>query len=227
MVQVPNFNASGDINRSRFVTPSGARTVAQATAGSAPIGISQRGTRDTPLPGASSLAAIADSPVSIFGIGEMCSLEAGAAVTVNSFVKPDSVGRGVAIDGGEPYYAQALSAASAAGELFDVYIVRGVAPTPTVTIASAGSVQGDAAALVANTSYDVTGADATKGVRLPVPPYIGAHVNVYSSAATNVLKVYPNSGATINNGAADAALSIAARTPKVFRAISLTAWTAL
>ncbi len=92
MVQVPNFTASGDIERSRFVAPSGSHTVAQAGVGSVPIGVSQRGTRDTPLPGASTLAAIAGSPVGVYGLGEMCHLEAGAAVAVNAFVKPDSVG---------------------------------------------------------------------------------------------------------------------------------------
>ena len=49
----------------------------------------------------------------------------------------------------------------------------------------------------------VTGADGTKGVILPAA-IAGIQVDVYSSVATNGLKIYPASGDDINDGTANA-----------------------
>lgn len=123
---MPNFKASGNINKSRFVTISGAKTVAQSIAGDAPIGVSQRGTRDTPLPGASTLAAASGDSLQIYGLGETCQIEASAAIAAGAFLKPDADGKAAAAVATDKYYAQALTPSAAAGELIDIYIVRGV-----------------------------------------------------------------------------------------------------
>ena len=225
-VQLPGITASATVNPSRFVKYSGANTVAHAGVGEVPFGVSQRGTGTTPLPSAATSAATSGNVISIFGEGEICQIEAGAAIAVGDYLKPGAAGVAIPIVGGEAYYAIALHSA-ASGEFVDAWVRRGTLPVPHTTIACAGSTKDDAAALVGNTSYEVTGADATKGVILPVPPAAGMVVFIYSSTATNVLKVYPNAGGTINNGTADASVNAAARTPKIARAISTTAWTLL
>lgn len=78
------------------------------------------------------------------------------------------------------------------------------------TVASAGNSQGTAAALSASVS-NVTGADLTKGVVLPLPTASGRAFLVINAAA-NALKVYPPAGGSINGAAADAANSQAANT---------------
>lgn len=91
------------------------------------------------------------------------------------------------------------------------------------TVAAAGSNQSGAAPLT-STVTEVTGASGTNGVRLPVPGRIGRQMQVYSSAATNALKVYPHSGGSINNGSANAAVDLAARTLGLFVSVSPTNW---
>ncbi|MGN6133110.1 MAG: hypothetical protein ACTHOU_01375, partial [Aureliella sp.] len=70
MVQGPSFLASGNIERSRFVKISGSHTVAACGAGDPAYGVSQRGVRETPLPGASTYAAISGDPLQVYGPGE-------------------------------------------------------------------------------------------------------------------------------------------------------------
>lgn len=93
------------------------------------------------------------------------------------------------------------------------------------TIAAAGSVQGDATA-IANTISVVTGADGTKGVILPAAT-AGLVYIVYSSTATNGLKIYPASGDDINDGSADAAITIEGKTAAIFIAVDTATWTAI
>lgn len=92
------------------------------------------------------------------------------------------------------------------------------------TVAAAGSTQSDAAQLTADVNT-VTGADGTKGVLLP-PGVAGKEVVVYSTHATNGLKVYPASGADINDGTADAAVTIEGKTIARFVALDATTWAA-
>lgn len=76
------------------------------------------------------------------------------------------------------------------------------------TVAAAGTVQGDAAALSQVSFHKVTGADATKGVMLPVTTTLAVgttHIILSTTAA--VLKIYPQSGGAINGGAANASIS--------------------
>lgn len=89
------------------------------------------------------------------------------------------------------------------------------------TVAAAGSVQGDAAAMVADFVL-VTGADATKGVILPTPA-AGRRIVVKNNAGS-VLKVYPATGGAINAIAANTAISLAANVPAMFIASSATQW---
>lgn len=86
------------------------------------------------------------------------------------------------------------------------------------TVAAAGSAQTDATLIGANVTI-VTGATGTNGVVLRKAKSLYAGV-VYPSAATNALLLYPPSGGTINGGSADASLSIVARKPAIFYAIT-------
>lgn len=125
---LPGQTASGDINPSRFVSKSGAFTVAQCGAGGVAVGISQEGSNAVPLPGASSLAASAGLPLAVYSDTESCLLEAGAAFLAGAYLKSDSSGRGVTASTGEVYHARAEQAAGAAGVKSVVYFKTGVTP---------------------------------------------------------------------------------------------------
>ena len=98
--------------------------------------------------------------------------------------------------------------------------IRGSRRTNIGTIAAAGSVQGNATAIV-NAVTIVTGADDAKGVILPVPT-AGDELFVYSNTATAGLKVYPPANGTINDGSANAAITIEGKTLAQFIATSTT-----
>lgn len=93
------------------------------------------------------------------------------------------------------------------------------------TVAAAGSTQSGAAPLTAPVNI-VTGASGTNGVRLPKPARPGQIVWVYSSAATNALKVYPHAGGDINDGTTNASIDVTARTLRAFIAVDSTTWAA-
>lgn len=93
------------------------------------------------------------------------------------------------------------------------------------TIAAAGSDQAGATAIAARITQ-VTGADSSAGVRLPgAKP--GLEFFVYNTEATAGLKVYPASGDDINDGAADAAVTIEGKTLAVFVAVDTSTWGAV
>jgi hypothetical protein len=78
------------------------------------------------------------------------------------------------------------------------------------SLAAAGSDQAGAGAITGGI-VAVTGADGTKGVRLPT----GAAESqcwVYNTHASNVLKLYPHTGGAFNNGTSNAAINVAGRT---------------
>lgn len=79
--------------------------------------------------------------------------------------------------------------------------------TVNADVAAAGSVIGDAAAVYEGFTC-VTGADATKGVLLPVG--VPGMVVELKNIAAAVLKVWPRTGAQINAVAASTSMSIAA-----------------
>lgn len=81
-------------------------------------------------------------------------------------------------------------------------------------LAAAGSNQAGAAAIKSSV-VRVSGASGTNGVRLPKPNK-PMQVAVYSSVSANGLLVYPHTGGTINDGTANAAVTIEGRTPALF-----------
>lgn len=104
----------------------------------------------------------------------------------------------------------------------DYYPNKGPAP---VAVAAAGSTQANAAALTLGALNVVSAADGTKGVVLPVGA-AGDVVRVYSSVATNGLKIYPPSGGDINDGTADAAITIEGKSYALLECVDGTTWAA-
>ncbi|HYH63686.1 MAG TPA: hypothetical protein VD866_03215 [Urbifossiella sp.] len=96
---------------------------------------------------------------------------------------------------------------------------------PVTAVAAAGSAQGDAAALSDGLNV-VSGADGTKGVILP-EAVAGRRVSVYTSDATNGLKVYPATGDDVNDGTTNAAVTIEGKTHSIFEAVDDTTWAAV
>jgi hypothetical protein len=90
-------------------------------------------------------------------------------------------------------------------------------------VAAAGSVLADAAQLSAGFTV-VTGADGTKGVKLPATPDAGTVVIIKGTTA-GVLKVWPDAAATINAIGSNGAISLASGAiPAIFIAKSTTQW---
>lgn len=87
-------------------------------------------------------------------------------------------------------------------------MLRGIGrATSGARAASAGATQGTATALNSTMAFVDTVAGANTGVRLPV----GVPGDVYwvANSGAFILKVYPATGGTINQGVANAAISIA------------------
>lgn len=149
----------------------------------------------------------------------------GLPVHWNPTGDPDSgtAGTGAANQLGVGTYMGIAALAASSGD--DYGYVRLNHPRTLQAVAAvtaAGSAIGDAAALSEGLNV-VTGADGTKGVILPVakPGMI-----VYVKGVTaGVLKIYPQSGATINALSASAAMSLASgATPAILIASSSTQW---
>lgn len=94
------------------------------------------------------------------------------------------------------------------------------------TVAAAGSAQGDAASLATYQTTYVSAADGTKGVVLPAA-VAGTLRLVYNTHATSGLKVYPASGDDINDGSADAAVTIEGKSLALFLALDAATWGAI
>jgi len=110
----------------------------------------------------------------------------------------------------------AISAASTTGSGSVVEANSPVITTPTInglqygstsaSVSAAGTTQGTATALTS--AYNVVTTVASgAGVILPVPSAAGASVSVVNKGA-NALLLYPNSGAAIDGGATNAAVSL-------------------
>lgn len=93
------------------------------------------------------------------------------------------------------------------------------------TIAAAGSAQGNATAIVSRHTV-VTGADDTKGVILPSTSSPGDEFVVYSSQATNGLKIYAHSSGDILDGSANGSITIEGKTVARFINHDGTTWLA-
>jgi hypothetical protein len=97
--------------------------------------------------------------------------------------------------------------------------------TDVGTVAAAGSAQGDATAITNMVTY-VTASDGAKGVILPAVT-AGAVYIVYDTVATSGLKIYPASGDDINDGSANAAITIEGKTMAIFVGLDTTTWAAM
>lgn len=94
-------------------------------------------------------------------------------------------------------------------------------------IAAAGANQGAATALTASVNVVSTVAAGADGVRLPVPGGIGEVLVVVNADAADAVKIYPASGGKINNGSANASVSVAATKSALLVAVSAADWVAL
>jgi hypothetical protein len=100
------------------------------------------------------------------------------------------------------------------------------APLMTVNpdLAATGSTVTDAAQIVGGGLTIVTGADGTKGVKLPATPTPGTTVYIKGTTA-GVLKVWPDPAATINAIGSNGAISLASGAiPAIFIAKTATQW---
>jgi hypothetical protein len=136
----PNFIAGGDIYPSRFVMASTAadNTALGCTAGFAPIGISQVGSKvpitnpQGQLGGSSSVspdkAAESGDQIQIFGLGDICWLECGGTVTRGDLLEAagttTNIGRGITSNVYRNYGAEALESGTV-GQLIRVQILLG------------------------------------------------------------------------------------------------------
>lgn len=105
-------------------------------------------------------------------------------------------------------------------------VVPSVTVFPVETIAAAGSVIGNAVAIGSNVGVSiVTGADDAKGAILPTAQP-GKVICVYNNTATKGLPVYPPVNGTLNDGSANAALTLEGKTLAIFVATNSVNWAA-
>ena len=146
---------------------------------------------------------------------------AAAAITSGAYVYQAANGK--IDDVGFIPVGIALEAATADGDLIEVLPSRMI-PQNVASIAAAGSAQGDATAVTAGINT-VSAADATKGLILPAAK-AGLVVEVYNEHATNGLKVYPATGDDINDGSANAAITMEGKGIARFTGLDTTTWAA-
>lgn len=94
-------------------------------------------------------------------------------------------------------------------QLLDGAVIKG-----TATVAADGSDQTGASQLASDYN-NITGADGSKGVKLPAVS-TGRSIVVSNTDNSGALKVYPNTGGKINRGSANASVTVAANTTVVF-----------
>ena len=96
------------------------------------------------------------------------------------------------------------------------------------TVAAAGSDQAGAGAIDANggTFVQVTGADNTKGVRLPLLSdcTVGEVYFVMNNLSNKTLEVYPGSGDAVNVSSDNTAITVAADTINMFICMDAAEW---
>lgn len=146
---------------------------------------------------------------------------ASAAITSGAYVY--GAANGKIDDVGFVPVGIALEAATADGDIIEVLTIANV-PDNVASIAAAGSAQGDATAVTAGINT-VSAADGTKGVILPAAK-TGLVVQVYNEHATNGLKVYPATGDDINDGSANAAITMEGKGIARFTGLDTSTWAA-
>ena len=124
---LPGMVASGDVNRCRFLKTSGDFQLAQCGAAELIFGVSQEGTKEAPIPGASSLHAAAGDVVRYYADGDVCEIEVSAAVLAGACVKSDASGRAVTCSTGDKYGAVCIRGQATATNRGLFLLARGVA----------------------------------------------------------------------------------------------------
>lgn len=124
------FKAAGNIYPCRFVkldTTQNNAVLQSTAATSPPFGVSQEGTDKVAVTGliTSTYAAVDGENLRIFQPGEVCLIEASAAITAGDLLKADSNGKAATATAATYYGARALEAASAAGEKILVRVETG------------------------------------------------------------------------------------------------------
>lgn len=166
----------------------------------------------TGVGGAASVAGGAGGATS--GTGGAVSVAGGAGTAGNAN------GGAVTINGGAKH-GSGTDGAIAIGTSNTASITLGKMPRiPTATVAAAGTVQGDAAAIVEGFTL-VTGS-TNAGVKLPAA-VAGMQVIIKNNVGGN-MKVWPNTSDAINAGSADAAYTMATLTSAMFVAYDATTW---
>ena len=103
--------------------------------------------------------------------------------------------------------------------------INGNVTLPVAAVAAAGNDNTNAAAITAYGVVHATGADGTKGVKLPAAAAGKVVIIKNADAANAILKVYPGASDKINSGTATTgALSMAAKTAAMFIAIDDVDW---
>ena len=103
--------------------------------------------------------------------------------------------------------------------------VTGNVTLPVAAVAAAGSDNTNAGAIAAYGVVHATGADGTKGVKLPAAAAGKIVIVKNADAANAILKVYPGASDKINSGTATTgALNMAAKTAAMFVAIDDVDW---
>lgn len=161
-------------------------------------------------------------------------LNAGDAIYWDASGTPNvgdaSSGAATATSAGNKFVGYATADAGSGDKYVRVRLADG--PTtnslpnfPPASVAAAGSTQGDATAIAATVGFAFcTGADATKGVKLPDAVAGKAIIVKNSDAANAILKVYPATGDAINALAANASLNMAAKTSALLVCLDATTW---
>ena len=168
------------------------------------------------------LSTDTEAAVRVWGADESRRVIASEAISAGALVYCAASGK--FSDNGVVAAGYARAATTANGDEFVLDDLPPVLPLGVASVAAAGSAQGDAAALVGRVNT-VSAADGTKGVILPAA-IAGIVVEVYNEHATNGLKIYPASGDDINDGSADAAITIEGKTLARFVAVDTSTWAA-
>jgi hypothetical protein len=212
--------ASGTVTAGRFVKLTAANTIASATACTdMVVGVCEFTAATTTLTRYAPVGT-----VTTVTSGEACAV--GDLLTAGALGKAFKVGTTYATT--QRYGAIALTAAGAADVSVTCIVVAGATPAlttmPSATVAATGSTQAHAIAsgLMTTGFTLVSGADATKGVALPVAA--AGLICVVKNNAAAVLKVWPNTGDAINAIAGDTNIAMASLTSCIFVAYDATTW---
>lgn len=209
---VPTVGGAGDTNGAGGAVSNTGGAGAGSGAGGAVSNVGGAGGA-TGAGGAASLTGGAGGATS--GTGGAIAIAGGAGTAGNAN------GGAVTINGGNAHGSGTDGAITIGGSNTSS-LTLGVMPRiPTATVAAAGSVQGDAAALIEGFNL-VTGADDTKGVILPAA-VAGMQVTIKVGTGAD-LKVWPNTGDAINGIAANNAMTVVDDVCFTLTALDATTW---